>query len=313
VVAVAASTLICLSVLASSALGATSVTNGPTTISVATDTAVVTDQTRTITQTITIVNNAAKPARFQLDFDSARYKRTYLGTSVRQGHLLSYGGISSFVGPGHEIGNGGSTSEGSEFVCPSEEFWPTVGAGEGVNELALFVAAKGTVVLGVRFIVAGDPPWENADYTPRVYVGPLPNFEEFKSAPKQFSQFKRRTLLSTPRPVNLRKLAARIDLDVTPRRPINWLGAGPYRAGQRLTIKGSLAPARANLPVDVRVAGVVVARLITDASGKFNYRYRVPKGGGPLVSAEFAGAPNSDLLPDSGCPLYFFTPAKRVR
>jgi hypothetical protein len=53
--------------------------------------------------------------------------------------------------------------------------------------------------------------------------------------------------------------------------------------------------------------------LITDASGKFNYRYRVPKGGGPLVSAEFAGAPNSDLLPDSGCPLYFFTPAKRVR
>src|SRR4051794_8557551 len=108
-----ASTII-LGVLASSALGASTVTNGNTTVSVATDTSVVTEQTRTIVQTVTITT-LAKQSHFYLGFKSPEFFRHVQGRRVTDGATLLSKGITSISGPLGLSGSGGGSGEGGRF------------------------------------------------------------------------------------------------------------------------------------------------------------------------------------------------------
>lgn len=290
-----------LAATAGSASAASSVSVGSSKVSVSSDTSVVLPETRAINATIQIVTGK-KGLRLGLQFESADFARMVAGHLLREGSPLRFGGVQTISGPFRENGSGSSLS--SSGVC---NFASMRGGSHATESVEAEIPANSVVTLLARYEIVGDAPWANTNYSPRVRVLPLrtyPGSGNRESNRARWDYPPRSTLLTVPKPAIAIPLAARVDLDFSPKLVRRWWGLGPLPAGRSLEVIGTLVPTRVGYPISLWIDGQRVKEtFLTDSKSQIHYRFKPDSGYSARVRAGFLGMPGADLLPDRGCEM----------
>lgn len=291
-----------LAVSAGSASAASSVRTGSTTVELSTDATVIGPETRAILATVR-VTTGKKGARFLLSFESPWFKRSVANRDFREGSALRFAGVESISGPFGYNGTGGSGRGGSG--CGAFFDLPEKGGADESTSYDAEIPANSAVTLVARYEIVGDAPWANTNYSPRIRVAPLRSWPEQpkrQTNKQKWDYFSKATVLTVPRPAIAIPMAARIDLDFSPRPARQWWGLGPFPAGKTLEVIASISPVRVGYPIIIWVDRLRVKKtFLTDEKGQVRHSFK-PRGGSIAnVRAGFLGAPGADLLPDPGC------------
>jgi hypothetical protein len=298
---VACGAALLLAVTAGSVSAASSVRTGSSTVSVSTDTTVIRPETRAINATIRIVTRK-KGLRFELGFESNQFARQVGGRPLREGSTLRFAGLQTITGPFRTNGSGSSFGGGG--VC---NFASVRGGNDGPESVDAEIPANSEVTLVARFELVGDAPWANTNYSPRIRVTRLrsyPGSGNRQTNRSKWDYFSKTTVLTVPRPLIAIPLAARIDLDFSPKLVQHWWGLGTLPAGKTLEVTGTLVPTRVGYPINLWIDGRRLKEtFLTDANGQIRYRFKPDSGYTARIRAGFLGMPGADLLPDPGCEM----------
>jgi hypothetical protein len=200
--------------------------------------------------------------------------------------------------------------------CEDDTYFPLRGIEKEFTSYTAQIPANSTAVLVARYEVVGDAPWVNTSYAPQLRLAHLRTDMRGRSRETNKAKWDyvtKNTLLSAPRPTIAIPLAARVDLDFSPRLTRNGWGIGTLPAGKSLKVIGTLVPLRVGYPITLWIDGMQVNKtFLTDAEGQIVHRFK-PVGGGNVtkVRAAFLGMPGADLLPDTGCQVDVETAAPK--